>query len=77
MSLKDEFAWYLEHQAELVAQYDGRVLVIQAHKVVGDYSSELEAMQAQHNQREPGTYLIQRCSPGDSDYTVTYHSRVA
>lgn len=77
MALKEEFEYYLSHQEELVQKYNGRVIVIKDSAVVGDYSSEIEAIEATKSVHALGTFLVQRCSPGPAGYTMTYHSRVS
>lgn len=74
--LKDEFQYYLDHQAELLKQYNGRFLVIKDKKVQGDYSSEQEAYVEALKKYDVGSFLIQECKPGDDNYTQVYHSRV-
>jgi outer membrane lipoprotein-sorting protein len=73
--LKKEFQYYLEHQNELVKQYNGKFIVIKDNKVIGVYDSELEAVTKTSQQQELGTFLVQKCEPGTSSYTQTYHSR--
>ena len=73
--LRKEFQYYLEHQNELVKQYKGKFIVIKNNKVIGDYDSELEAVTNTSQQHELGTFLVQKCEPGTSSYTQTYHSR--
>jgi len=73
--LKKEFQYYLEHQNELVEQYNGKFIVIKDKKVIGAYDSELEAVTETSQQHELGTFLVQKCEPGTSSYTQTYHSR--
>ena len=74
--LEKEFQYYLDHQNELVKKYDGRYLVIKDKNVVGDYDSYEEALFTSQEQYEMGTFLIQKCSEGNKDYTATFHSRV-
>jgi len=76
-ALEKEFKYYLEHQDELVKEYDGKFVVIHGSKVVGAYESELEAIKEMSKKYKPGTFLVQKCEPGNSSYTQTYHSRVA
>ena len=76
-SLKDDFEYYLAQQNELVAQYNGRFIVIKDCKVVGDYASQGEAVAEAQKRHELGTFLIQLVGPGDQAYTQTFHSRVA
>ncbi len=75
--LDKEFQYYLDHQEELVKEYDGKYIVIIGEKVVGSYDSELEAYESSKKKYELGTFLIQHVSPGDDNYTQTYHSRVS
>ena len=74
-SLKKEFEYYLQHQDELVKQYNGKYIVIKDSVVIGAYASELEAVTITSCEHELGTFLIQKCEPGTSSYTQTYHSR--
>lgn len=75
--LMDEFQYYLKHQNEFVGQYGGKVIVILGQEVIGSYDSELEAIEKTSEEHELGTFLVQRCEPGQESYTFTYHSRVA
>jgi len=74
--LKKEFRYYLDNQNELVKRYNGRVLVVVGENVVGDYDSDDEVYFASEKKYRPGTFLIQRCTPGDEAYTERFHSRV-
>ncbi len=75
--LKDEFEFYLANQDNMVKKYDGKVVVIKNHKVLGVYDSELAAFTATVKDHERGTFMIQRVSEGDEAYTATFNSRVA
>lgn len=74
--LDREFAYFREHQQELVAKYPDRFLVIKDEQVVGDYSSEMEAYREAQKQHTLGTFLIQRAALGTAVYTQAFHSRV-
>jgi len=76
-NLEKEFKYYLAHQAELVAVHGGKFIVIKDEKVIGVYDTELQAVQETANSQELGTFLVQKCEPGQESYTNTYHSRVA
>jgi hypothetical protein len=76
-ALEKEFKYYLDHQDELVKEYDGKFIVIHGSKVVGAYESELDAIKETSKKYKQGTFLLQMCEPGNSSYTQTYHSRVA
>lgn len=75
-TLKKEFQYYLDHQDELVKQYGGKYIVIKGGAVLGAYDSELQAVQSTVAQHPLGTFLVQKCEPGDQSHTQTYHSRV-
>ena len=75
--LEKEFKYYLEHQEELVKEYNGKFIVIKDGKVIGAFDSEFEAISKTSEQHELGTFLVQKCEPGSESYTQTYHSRVA
>jgi len=74
--LESEFQYYKDHQADLVAKYDGKYLVIVGEEVKGAFASEIKAYEWGKYQYEPGTFLIQHCLPGSDSYTQTFHSRV-
>ena len=75
-TLEKEFTYYLDNQDELVKEYNGKFIVIHSSKVIGAYESELEAIKEASKKYKPGTFLVQKCEPGNSSYTQTYHSRV-
>ena len=74
--LEKEFDYYLEHQDELIKEYNGKFIVIKDDAVIGEYESELEAVEETSKRHELGTFLVQKCVPGSESYTHTYHSRV-
>ena len=72
-----EFQYYLDNQGDLVKKYNGRYIVIVNEKVIGDYGDYSQALSNSLRNYEMGTFLVQKCSPGNKDYTLTFHSRVA
>jgi hypothetical protein len=77
MGLEQEFEWYVEHQAELVSQFGLKVLVIKDRHVIGVYDSEATAIEETRKEHEPGTFLVQRCGPGEENFTRIFRSRIA
>jgi hypothetical protein len=75
--LEKEFEFYKKNQAELVSHYNGKTLVIKDCKVIGVYDSEFEAVTTTEKIHELGTFLVQKCEPGEESFSATYHSRVA
>lgn len=74
--LDKELQYYIDNQKELVKKYRGKFIVIKDQKVIGAYSSEIEAYTESVKQHELGTFLIQECQPGDENYTQTFRTRV-
>ena len=74
--LEQEFKYYLDHQQELVDKYNGKFVVIVGESVDGVYGSQPEAYIESSKKHALGTFLIQKVSPGNQDYTQTFHSRV-
>ena len=74
--LKKDFAYYLDHQDEMVEKYDGKYIVIRDGQVLGDYDDELTASTETQKSHKLGTFLVQRVSKGTDAYTQTFRSRV-
>jgi hypothetical protein len=76
--LEKDFKYYIQNQAELIKKHYGRFIIIKDQKVLGDFSSETDAIvYAKKDLHLPlGTFLIQQCSPGQESYTQFFHSRV-
>jgi len=75
--LEKEFKYYIKNQKNLVKKYNGKFIVIKNEKVIGSYDDELTAIEETSKIEKIGTFLIQKCAPGEDDYTQTYHSRIA
>lgn len=75
--VKELFKWYLENQKSLVSEYKGKVLVIKDNAVIAAYDNEDDAISFATSKYPLGTFIIQLCTPGDSAYTQTFHSRVS
>ena len=74
--LQKEFQYYLSHQNEMVEEYDGKYVVIKDGVVVGVYDDELTAVTETQKSHDLGTFLVQKVSQGDSEYSQNFHSRV-
>jgi hypothetical protein len=73
---REQFQFYLDHQDELVKDYDGKFVVIKDGKVLGAYDDEISAITETQKLHEIGTFLVQKVSRGSEDYSQTFHSRV-
>ena len=69
-----ELAFFIANQDDLVRKHNGKVLVIRGSELAGVYGSPLEAYLQAQKIFEPGTYMIQPCTPGPEAYTVTIHN---
>jgi ABC-type phosphate/phosphonate transport system ATPase subunit len=76
ISLRDEFEHYVAHQADFVARYAGKVIVLKDKEVIGVYDDQLQALTETQKSHAIGTFLIQRVEPGAASHTQTFHSRV-
>ena len=74
--LQKEFDFYLANQAEMVEKYDGKFIVIKDGIVVGEYDDEMTAVTETQKSHTIGTFLVQKVSEGDTEYSQTFHSRV-
>jgi len=74
--LDREFKYYIEHQTELVREYNNKFIVIKNDVVIGAYDSEDEAYHETLKTHQLGTFLVQLCIPGEESHTATFHSRV-
>jgi len=74
--LKKEFQYYLDHQEELVEQYNGKIIVIIEKSIVGVYKDKIHAYLDTIKKHKPGTFLIIECSPGTDSYTYHQRSRI-
>lgn len=75
-SLKREFQWYLQNRDALVAQHEGKVLVIKNEELLGTFENEMEAIKKTMSEHELGTFLVQECSSDPNSTSATFHSRV-
>ena len=60
---------YKTRQAEIVRQYDGKIIAVKDGEVQGVYPSKTEALDAMCERFAPGSFLIIKCTPGDEEYT--------
>ena len=73
--LREEFLYYLAHQAELVQKYAGKFITVKNCTVLGAFDDEITAIRETEKEHQLGTFLVQEVAPGDSAYSQTFHSR--
>lgn len=73
--LEQEFKYYIDNQKDLVEKYNGRVLAIVGHEIVGDYDDYAQAYFVTKAKHAEGTFLLQKCTQGEAAYTFHIHSR--
>lgn len=76
LQLQEEFDFYLLHQDELVRRYCGKVIAIKGQEVLGEYDSYLDAYIEMSKAHPEGTFMLQKVSEGDEEYSATFQSRV-
>ena len=74
-NLKEEFQWYLQNQDDLVAQYEGRYLVIKDKKILGVFDNDMDAIRQTMLNHELGTFLVQICSSDPHSTSAIFRSR--
>ena len=68
------FNYYLEHQEELVKEYDGKYLIITNEGVVGAYDSLNEVYEVALKTYRKGNFMLQLCSEGEKDYSQRFYT---
>ena len=75
-TLDKECRFYRDNQDDLVAEHNGKVVVIKDCQVLGAYDNHLAAFTEALKQHERGTFLVQTVSEGNEAYTATFYSPV-
>ncbi|MDR1024001.1 MAG: hypothetical protein LBL94_12150 [Prevotellaceae bacterium] len=73
--LQEQFKHYVDNQQHFVSRYNNKFIVLKDLQVVGAFDAMDEAYDYAVKRYEPGTFIIQKCTEGDKDYTQTFHSR--
>ena len=73
--LEKEFQYYIDNQEALVKIYSGKLLIIKDQGVIVAFETFEEAYEEGKKLLELGTFLIQKCSPGEEDYSATFHTQ--
>lgn len=66
--------WYIANQKDLVAKYNGKILLIVDRKLIRAFDSMQEAYEFALRSYAPGTFTLQPCSPGPDSYTLVLYS---
>lgn len=74
--LEKDFKYYLDNQVEFVKNYTGKILVISNEKLIAAFNTMKEAYDCGVEKCGIGNFIVQRCSPGKTDYTQSFYSRV-
>jgi hypothetical protein len=75
--LQKEFEYFIANLPELLKQYEGKFIVIKNEKVMGAYDTFALAITETTKSEKLGTFLVQKCVPGEENYKQVYHSRVS
>jgi hypothetical protein len=71
--LEKEFKYFQDHRNELAREHEGKFVVIKDESVIAFYDSELQAYTETKKSHEPGTFLIQKCLPGENPDVQIFH----
>jgi len=66
-----DLEYFIANQEQLVAKHRDKTLVIKDCQVVEVCDTPLAAYLKAKERYEPGTFMIQPCSPGPGAYTVS------
>ncbi|MDR2368293.1 MAG: hypothetical protein LBF58_09335 [Deltaproteobacteria bacterium] len=76
--MKSQLDYYIDNQDELVKKYNGKIIALKDGECEGVYGSKTAALKSMLAAgHEPGTFMIILCTPGDGQYTATFHSNVS
>lgn len=70
VTFEKELQFFIDNQDGLVSKYCGKVLAIKGQAVVGVYQNAFEAYTEAQKEHQLGTFMIQRCEPGEDAHTV-------
>jgi hypothetical protein len=62
--------YFLAHQTELCAQYNGKELLMQGPAVIAAYPTFQDAVREGRRRFGGGNFSVQKCVPGEDAYTV-------
>jgi hypothetical protein len=78
--LSRAFNYYLENQPSFVSDYNGKYIVLvesgNGFIVAGSYDARHDAVSEAQKSRPLGTFLVQRVSPGATEYTMSLPARM-
>ncbi|MDR2368295.1 MAG: hypothetical protein LBF58_09345 [Deltaproteobacteria bacterium] len=70
--------YYIAKQDQIVKEFNGKIIALTDGDVKGVYDSKTAALNAMLAAgHKPGTFMIILCTPGDGQYTATFHSNVS
>lgn len=70
-NMTKNFDYYIEHQSELVKEYNGEYIIIANQKVVGHFKTLDEAIDFASKNYKPGEFLLHQVGEGVENYTTT------
>jgi hypothetical protein len=73
-SLKKNLEWYIAHQKELAAKYNGKILLIVDQELVKVFDNIGTAYAEALKAYAPGKFTLQPCSPDPDSYTLMLYS---
>ena len=75
-NLQDNYDFFITNKDKLFKQYPNKFIVIKDKEIIGVYDDQVTAYTTTTKDNEPGTFIIEKCSPSSTDVQV-FHSRVS
>lgn len=73
---KKNLEWYIAHQQELAAKYNGKTLLIIDQKLVKVFDDIASAYTEAMKDYAPNTFTLQPCSPEPESYTLMFYTPI-
>ena len=74
-SQEKDFNWFLDNIDLLNQQYGTTYLVIKNGKILGSFESYAEGVKEACKTEQLGSFIVQKCGPDNSGYTVEIASK--
>ena len=72
--LDKQLKFYIAHQDEILKEHENRFLLICGEKLIESFETRGDAYSYGLDHFKPGTFMIVKCTPGNSEYTVDFRS---
>ena len=74
MALDREFEFFKKNKEALLAEHEGKFVVIVSNKVIGAFDDKIEAIENARKNHRPGTFFVKQVCRKEGP--IFFHSRV-